>query len=216
MKREATIALSVALAFGAFVCPHSVRASEVHTNQRTHAAAMNVQAKQEAATMVPATVDLRKELDARKIRTGDHFQAVLRQNVQLKNGPRLDNGTMLLGTVTTDQTNPGNTRLALRFTRAELKNGQIIPIKATVVDVAQPEGVTGTNIADETGLWSPHTLRVDQIGALSGIDMHSNIASHNSVIFVSKKKDDVKLSAGSQFVVAIAERPGQMTMRGGV
>ncbi len=178
---------------------------------------MQVSAKQEAAEMVPATVDLKKDLDARKIQTGDHFQAVLQRDVQLKNGPKLDHGTVLLGTVTVDRTHPDSVRLALRFTRAELKDGQTIPIKATVVEMAQPwlTPGTGRNLANQSGLWSPHTLRVDQINALSGIDMHSAIASRNSTVLVSDKKDNVKLVAGSQLEVAIAARPGNNVMRKG-
>lgn len=166
--------------------------------------------------MVPATVDLKHTLDARKVHPGDHFEAVLQHDVQLKNGPKLDGGTVLLGTVTADSTQPGNLRLALRFTQARMKNGQTVPIKATVIQIAQPAwgAGTGTNLANQSGLWSPRTLRVDQIGAFSGVDMHSAIASRNSAVLVSKKKDDVKLVAGSQMELAIARR-SHNSMRNG-
>lgn len=49
-------------------------------------------------------------------------------------------------------------------------------------------------------------LQIDEIGALSGVDLHSRIASKNSGVFVSTKKDDMKLSAGSEFALAIAVR----------
>lgn len=201
MKSGATVALSVALALGAFAAPHFARAVDNQSNQR-----MNVSARQEANEMVPATVDLKSGLDARKVHSGDQFQAVLQQNVQLKNGPKLDRGTVLMGKVTTDHTAQGNLRVALRFTSARTKDGQTIPIKATVVEIARPQEDSGMNVADESGLWSPHTLRVDQINALSGIDLHSAIASRNSAVFVSHKKDNMKLMAGSQIVVAIAAR----------
>lgn len=206
MKGGATISLSLALALGAFVSPHVARAANINTNSSKPATQSSAMAMKEAARMVPATVDLKKDIDARKVHPGDQFQAVLQKDVQLKNGPKLDRGTVLLGTVTADQTNPGNSRLALRFTRARLKNGQSIPIKATVIELANPQGVEGTSLADESGLWSPTTLRVDQIGAVSGVDLHSAIASDNSAVLVSQKKNDVKLDAGSQMVVAIAGR----------
>lgn len=207
MKSGAVVALSAALAFGAFVSPHFARA--VDANQAT------ASARQEATQMVPATVDLKSALDARKIHSGDRFEAVLQHNVQLKNGPRLDHGTVLMGTVTTDQTGQGNLRVALRFTSARTKGGQVIPIKATVVEIAQPQVDSGTDVADESGLWSPHTLRVDQINALSGVDLHSAVGSPNSAVLVSHKKDDVKLLAGSQIVVAIAARQGNNEMSAG-
>jgi hypothetical protein len=209
MNSGARVALSVALAFGAFVSPQFARAVDNQSGQGASASA-----SQEASQMVPATVDLKNEIDARKLHPGDPFEAVLQQNVQLKNGPKLHHGTLLMGTVTTDQTAEGDARLALRFTRAQLKNGLVIPIKATVVEIAQPQEDSGMNVADESGLWSPQTLRVDQVNALSGVDLHSAIASPNSAVFVSNKKDDVKLIAGSQIVVAIAAQQGNNEMQG--
>jgi len=216
MKREATISLSLALAFCALVFPRVARATEAHTNQAARPATMRVSAKQEAQLMVPATVDLKGTLDAKKLHADDSFQAVLQRNVQLKNGPKLENGTVLLGTITADQMQPGNARFALRFTRARLKNGQTIPIEAMIVEVAPSEKSNRDDIAGRSGLWSPKTLRIDEIGAVSGFDMHSAVASRNSAVFVSKKKNNLRLGAGSQLVLALAERaPGQSAMRGG-
>jgi hypothetical protein len=48
---------------------------------------------------------------------------------------------------------------------------------------------------------------VDQLNALSGVDLHSKIASNNSGVLVSTKNDDVKLRAGTEFALAIAEQP---------
>lgn len=215
MNREATISLSVALALGAFLSPHFARAADVHNNQSTNSAPMRVSAKREAARMVPAAADLKTTLDGRKLHSGEHFEAVLQQNVQLKNGPKLDHGTVLLGIVTMDRMSPGNARLSVRFTQARLKDGQTIPVKATVVDIAEPPSGASMNLADDSAAWNPHTLRVDEIGAIADVDMHSNIAGSNSAVFVSKKKDDVKLSAGSQIVVAIAERQAHGSMQHG-
>lgn len=216
MNGTATISLSLALAFGAFASPQFARA--IQSNEGNNLADTNVSAQQEAAQMVAATVDLKKDLDARKLHPGDHFEAVLQRDVQLKNGPRLDKGTVLLCTVTTDQLQPGNARLAFRFTRAQLKNGQTIPIKATVVQIAGPlsgwNTGMGRNVANESGLWSPHVLQVDQMGAASGVSLHSAIASRNSAVLESKK-DDVKLRANSQIVVAISAQSEPNSMGNG-
>lgn len=208
MKGGATISLSVALALGAFVFPRFAQAANGQSDRGA------TSARQEAAQMVPATVNLKEGLDARKMHPGEHFQAVLQHDVQLKNGPRLEHGTMLLGTVTTDQTGQDGLRLALRFTQARMKNGQTIPIKATVFQIAQPQVDSGTNVADESGLWTPGTLRVDQENALSGVDLHSAVASNNSALLVSRKKDNVKLLAGSQMVLAIAAQNGNNRQSG--
>ena len=39
---------------------------------------------------------------------------------------------------------------------------------------------------------------------MSGVDLHSKIASMNSGVLVSTKKDDVKLKEGTEFGLAIA------------
>ena len=49
-------------------------------------------------------------------------------------------------------------------------------------------------------------LNIDQIGALKNVDLHSRLASQNSGVFVSTKKDDVKLMKGSRLELALAEQ----------
>ena len=160
--------------------------------------------------MVPAAANLKKGIDARKLHAGDPIQATLQDTVHLKNGPELKKGTVLFGKVTTDQMQQGHARLALRFTRAQTKSGQTVLIKATVLQIAPPDysvgGSRGVDVANEAFMWHDNPLQVDQISALHGIDMHSKIASSNSVVFVSSKKDDVKLKPDSQFLLAIAKR----------
>jgi len=212
MKGEARISLSVALACAVLFYPHFAHAAAAKAVSASSSAtqrAVQVSAKKEALKMVPADANLIKGIDARKIHAGDQFRATLQRTVHLKNGPELKSGTVLLGTVTADQTKPGDARLALRFTRAELKDGKVIPIKATVMEIAPPTDGFGENLADETSDWNGHTLNVDELGAFSGVDMHSSIASRNSAVFVSKKNDDVKLDAGTQISLAIAERGSQ-------
>jgi hypothetical protein len=46
---------------------------------------------------------------------------------------------------------------------------------------------------------------------MSGVDLHSQIDSQNSGVFVTTKKDDVKLGRGSNFSLAIAAEPGAQT-----
>jgi peptidyl-tRNA hydrolase len=76
-----------------------------------------------------------------------------------------------------------------------------VPIKATVVNVASP--VFGADGYDASNDWTSQTLTVEQVNALSGVDLHSEIASNNSVVFVSTKKHDVKVPAGTELKLAI-------------
>jgi hypothetical protein len=170
----------------------------------------------EAMRMVPARAALDRNLDANKVKSGDEFRAELVKKVQLDNGPLLPEGTVLVGRISTDDMNVGGTsKLALRFTHANLKDGQVVPIKATIVGIYGPETMSSEDYPVARGdevpnTWNDGTLAVDQIDALSGVDLHSKIASRNSGVFVSTKKDNFKLTAGSEFALAIAEQHHHM------
>lgn len=206
MKREATISLSLAAAYLVFACsPFAHARSNVNT-QPSMSATAQVSPQQEAQRMVFAQVALSRSIDARKIQPGYHFQAVLHQNVRLKNGTELPRDTVLMGKVVTDQMQPGNSKLALRFTAARLKDGKVIPIKAMIIGVAGPAYQTGEGSTDMSYLWNAHTLQIDAVDAVSGFDLHSKVGAHNSGVFVSSKKDNMKIEAGSQFGLAIAAR----------
>ena len=165
-----------------------------------------------AMHMVPARAALNGALVASKVKPGDEFRATLAEKVQLQNGPKLPAGTVLIGQISTDDTNQaGTSKLALRFTSAKLKDGQTVPIKATIV------GILDTGLANEDtyrlnpngqtpASWNDGTLTVDQIGAMNGVDLHSKIASQNSGVFVSTK-DNIKLVNGGELELAIAQQP---------
>jgi hypothetical protein len=182
---------------------------------------MNSQSAQEpasqsdaiAAQMVPARAYLKNKLDAKHAQPGTTFTANLSESVQLKNGPKLPRGTQLTGAVTANDTQTdGTSRLALTIAEAHLKNGETIPVKATIVGVWGPEDETaqGYNVApgeQEANDWTESFLTIDEVNATPGTDLHSEIASQNSGVFVTKKKNsDVKLAAGSELAVAIAKQ----------
>jgi hypothetical protein len=165
----------------------------------------------EAARMVPARAYLTRRLDAKDAKPGTQFTADLSKTVTLKSGTELLRGTKLIGTVATDDMNmQGASKLALRITEAQTKDGKTIPVKATIVGVYGPEsetaeGYTVTPGDEQANDWTRSTLAIDEVNAMSGVDLHSRIAGRNSGVFVSKKKDDVKLSAGSELALAIAQ-----------
>lgn len=167
--------------------------------------------RQEAKQMVAARAYLLNKLDANDMKPGADFRAKLADDVQLKNGPKLGKGTELIGKIGTDDLNiQGTSKLALCINQARLKNGKTIPVKATIVGVYGPESqnTQGYYIApgqEQPNDWTPSIVRIDQINAVGGVDLHSRIAGQNSGVFVSTKKDDVKLAAGSELALAIAE-----------
>jgi len=223
MKREVALSLSIAFASIALLSPQISQARNVKGFQASKSI-NNSAGRREAMRMVPAQVALVKRLDAKKMQPGKQFQATLNKTIYLKNGPELPRGTKLIGTVAVDHMQAGGTsRLALRFSKAELKNGKIVPIKAMIVGVFPPSFDSFDYYANLTdpaaNIWTNKTLQIDQIGALSGTDLHSRIAGSNSGVLVSTKKDDVKLDAGSRFDLAIAARtssqPSNSGMSGG-
>ncbi|MGB6721967.1 MAG: hypothetical protein WBE72_14310 [Terracidiphilus sp.] len=201
-----------AVACFALLIPRHAGAESMNAQATDHSAvgssANPAAAQQEAAQMVSASAHLVKTLDARKAQAGTQFEAIMDGTVHLKNGTELPHGTLLIGTVATDQMRHGGaSRLALRFTQAKLRDGKTVPIHAMIAGIAAPADELGyTQSDDGPPSWSRQTLRVDEIGVESDVDLHSGIAGANSGVLVSTKKDDVKLAAGSRLSLAIAEK----------
>ena len=213
MRCKATFAVSIAFTTCALLYPSLASARNAtngSTNDSTATPAAPMAAQHEASQMVAAQAVLDKGIDARKVQRGDQFRATLNKTVYLKNGTELPKDTTLVGTIATDQMRSGGTStFALRFTKAELKDGKVIPIQADIMGVAGPSGGDSTdsylgnyNISP----WDGKTLRIDEPSAISGFDFHGRIGGQNSGQFVSTKKDDMKLSAGSQIALAITQR----------
>jgi len=213
MKYGNFFSLSIAVASLVLITPQLSRAETRNgaDNTAMNSTAYSSAAQQEAAQMVSGQAHLVKTLDARKVQPGQQFEAVVDGTIHLKNGTELRHGTVLIGNVVTDNMHSngadGGSRLALRFTDAKLKDGKTVPIEATIAGVAGPASYSGyasTNNAPP--VWSHSALVIDEQGAMSGVDLHSRIAGANSGVFVSNRKDDVKLNAGSQLSLAIAAR----------
>jgi hypothetical protein len=203
MKSEASISLSIAFCFLALLLPTNALALSSKSLPAMQTS-QDGAGESEAMQMVPAEAVLLKTLDARKAEPGQQFRVMLSSNVHLKNGTELPRGTELIGTVAKDDMRAsGASRLALRFSQADLKNGKVIPIKATIVDVYHTDDVVGL----DPNSWTPSVLQIDQESAESGVDLHSKIADSNSGVFVATKKDDVKLPRGFGIALAIAAQP---------
>jgi hypothetical protein len=208
MKREANLSLSIAAVCLLLLAPAFVKAQNMQSPRAAKSNAALTMGSREASMMAPAQASLLNEINARKIQPGYLFRARLTSTVYLKNGQKLPDGTLLWGKVTTDKTQAdGRQKLALQFTRAELKNGKTIPIRAAIMGISAPQfGYLEDSSYQAPISWNGTTLQVDQIEALSGVDLHSKIAGPNSGVFIATKKDNVKLSRGSQLALAIAER----------
>jgi hypothetical protein len=167
-------------------------------------------AQGQAAQMVPAYAALADNLDGSKTKVGDTVRVIVSNKVKLANGILLPAGTTIEGVVATDDMQvEGTTKLALRFTKAEIKGGKVIPIKATIVAIFPPESDDISNRpitpGDEfTSASLPqHPSSVDEIGALPGVDLHSTVASSNSGVLVSTSKHDVRVKRGSEIALSV-------------
>lgn len=190
--------------------------SAAQTSQSSHANNPSSAASVEASDMVPAQAALDKTLDAKSVKAGDQFEAKLTGKVHLKNGTELPSGTQLVGTVSTDDMQQnGQSKLALCINEAKLKDGKTVPVKATIVGVYGPgtgapspyPEMPGDQVTNE---WTSSIHQIDQLGALSNVDLHSKLTSKNSGVLVSTKKDDFKLKQGTELALAIApQQPGQ-------
>lgn len=212
MKSHPVITLSLTLAALVLVSPKSVAAEDQTPAQNQYQAPRQAEAQtqyrntmQPAQDFVPAQANLEGTLDAKKTQPGHDVKAVLTQSVRLKNGTELPHGTTLIGTVETDNMQPaGQSALTLRFTQAQLKDGKQVPITATIVGVAPPVNTDNADQANAPAAvpWDGRATQFDVQGVLSGVDLHSRIASQNSGTFISSKKD-VKLTNGSQLALAL-------------
>jgi hypothetical protein len=157
----------------------------------------------EAAQMVAAIATLPHTLDADKDHLDTTFEAELSRKVTLSDGTVLPSRTVLNGRITRDDMQAaGKSEFALRFDQAQLKNGKTVPIKATIVDITHPSSYSDDYPASND--WTSQTLAVEEPNVVSGVDLHSEIASGDSAVFVSTKKHDVKVPAGSELKLAIA------------
>lgn len=200
MKREAVLSLSIAALTFSFFLSKDLQARTLDDSPDTRSTA-STDGHTVAMRMVCAEAVLTQTLDARKAQPGQEFSATLSDKVQLKNGPELPKGTVLIGTVATDNMQKsGTSSLALRFTRAKLKDGKEIPIKATIVSIYD----AGTSESLGANPWTADMVQIDQEGTLLGVELHSRVAAENSGVFVSKKKADVKLPKGYGIALAIA------------
>ena len=204
--------MHLTIAAALLALPFSVHAQTNMQAASAQDANANDSAQAEATHMVPAQGALVADIDAKKDSPGKEFQVRLVKTVRLENGTELHSGTILVGLVVQDDTQvAGNSKLALRITEARPKSGDAVPIKATIVGVVGPGGVdtSGHSVMageQDNNSWTNKTLGVDQVNAISNVDLHSRIASTNSGVLVSTK-DDVKLKKDTEIELAIASAP---------
>jgi hypothetical protein len=206
MSRPSQIALTVAALSLTFLYSQIAEARNPLQDPANPQSSNSPAGVQDAASqMMPEEAALRRSNQTKKPKTCQAFQATLHGKVQLKNGTELPSGTRLVGTISTVNTQPDSVKLALRFTKAELKSGKVIAIKAMIVGVDSPRGVPPDDITTEVSHnWDYNVQQIDESDVMGGVDLHSRITDEDSGVFVSTKKGDIKFEPRSQLVLAIA------------
>jgi hypothetical protein len=127
--------LTAALVFAA--CSISVGAQDAPSSASTdNVSVKNIQ-------MVGARAWLNKSIDAKKAKQGDAVTAKLVDNVKIPDSMELPKNTILIGHI--DQVQPSENKsdssLQVTFDKAQLKNGQQLAIKATIMQISAPPSV---------------------------------------------------------------------------
>jgi hypothetical protein len=129
-----SLGLALSAAAGAQTQPNT------QGTQQSQAADQNGGSAQQTLQMVQARAQLDKTLDAKKAKQGDQVTAKLEQPVQIPDAQAFPKDTELEGHV--DQVQPSehksDSTVTVTFDKARLKDGKEVPIKATVLAVAEP------------------------------------------------------------------------------
>jgi len=90
--------------------------------------------------MVPAKAELQKGLNAKKLKPGQTVTAKLEQTVNLPDEPALQRNTVLMGQVDAVEASQhhSNSEITVTFNQAKLKDGTVLPVKVTVMELAAP------------------------------------------------------------------------------
>lgn len=141
---------------------------------------------------------LDKTLDTKSAMQGQMISAKLTDSIQTPEGFKLPSGTELMGHVDQVQASKDKSeaKLSLTFDKAHLKDGKVVPIKATIMEVNAPGtiGEVTTKVASDD--------KFDQETATSGETLHSAVQADNSGTLVRTDKD-IRLPNGTELLVAV-------------
>ena len=104
-----------------------------------------------AGTTIPAT--LSKPVDARKAKSGDEVMAKTTQDVRSDSGVVIPRGSRLVGHVTDAKAKAkgdSESALGIAFDRAVLRNGQQVPLNASIKALAASTSAASASMADDS------------------------------------------------------------------
>lgn len=173
--------------------------------------------------LVSASARLNVNVDSAKVTPGETVNAKLTSNVKSAGEMELAKGATLIGKVEQVQKPAGDrpAELGIVFDQAKLRDGQTIPIKATLLsaypaddDFYYAEGALAGPVVPE----QPHAIAADATfdqtpGLLGRVELRSDAESDVSGVFTSKSRN-IDLSRGTEFGIAIAPEGASQTQSG--
>jgi len=187
--------------------------------------------------LVRARATLETYLDAKRAKPGEAVRARLEADVPIPGGPTLPRNTILEGHVDQAQASEhhSDSSLVVTFDQAKLKNGEVLPVKVTVLAIAEPgmaaeeDESPGPEPADTTPLRpgnfppAPGTVvgpaatqtpsvEGDSLPAqpqgrgVPGVTLHSDIHQATSATFRSERHN-VHVPDGTEMQLAVGVIP---------
>lgn len=208
--------LSLGLATASFLLAGSAFAQPMHSSQTIGSSARQWQMKG-----VNARLD--QALDAQSAHVGQAVEVRLDRTVKMADGTKLPGGTEVWGKVeeVAASLNGAPSFMTLRFTMAELKDGQKVPVKVTVIG-AFPAGSRSSYLNSMGGDLPPAPKHInpqdkytEEPGMLKHIEMKSAVQGNNSATF-TERDGNVRLNRGTWLQLAIAVQNNSNRPQSGV
>jgi hypothetical protein len=163
----------------------------------------------ETGHLIAATAALQTSINAKTAKVGDFVTAKLAGSVQIPDGTKLPRGTVLLGHIDQVQAveNSGTSTVVLTFDKAQPKDGQVIPIKSTIVGVSTDGGDLNAPPLN------PQLQFEEEPTSKHGYSLTSDMQSSNSVVLKASGKN-VHFKQGTKLAFAIMRTPTDSTVTG--
>jgi len=179
--------------------PFAVRSLSVATTFLALSGGALVLAQSPATQLMSGYAELGKTLDTKSATSGEMIEARLAGSIQTTDGMKFPGGTELIGHVDQVQAshNGSEAKITITFDKAKLKDGKIIDIKATLIEVNSPDlgGEVPTKVASDD--------KFDQQLTASGETLHSDVQATTSGTLMRTDKN-ISLASGTRLLLAVA------------
>ncbi len=159
---------------------------------------------------------LSETVDARKAKPGDEVTATLTDDVRANGRLLLLRGTMLVGRVTEAQARTRHadsgdastdSRLGIEFERAVLRDGQEVPINATIRAVAAAEPAGSSGSPEDGAAHGQLASGTRGVFGIAGVQIVAETAADGRTPLLVSSTGNVALKSGTQLLlVARGER----------